>query len=81
MDFIEKISSKDKKKLEELSSIEGTPILQMLEHAVLDSVCKGICMNDKCSYTTDVEPDQIEGYCEICSTNTVRSCLSIAGII
>ena len=76
-----KIPPSDKAKLDKLSDIEATPVLQMLERAVMDSVCKGICMIQGCSYTTDVEPDQTEGYCEVCGTTTVRSCLSLAGVI
>jgi hypothetical protein len=81
MDLSKKVPPKDKAKLDELSDIEGTPVLKMLERAVMDSVCKGICMNEGCSYTTDVEPDQTGGYCEVCRTTSVKSCLALAGII
>lgn len=53
----------------------------MLESATFDGVSPGICMNEKCNYTTTVEPDQAKGYCEICGTQTVQSALIIAGII
>jgi hypothetical protein len=71
----------NKSKLDDLVRIEGISEMKMLETAVMDSVCKGICTNEGCSYITDVEPDQTEGYCEVCGTTTVRSCLSLAGII
>jgi hypothetical protein len=71
----------NKEKLDKLSEIEGVPEMKLLENAVMDSSCKGICMTPGCSYTRDVEPDQSEGYCEVCGTNTVSSCLVLAGII
>jgi hypothetical protein len=33
----------------------------------------GICMNEGCDYTTNVEPDSRSGWCEECETNTVWS--------
>jgi len=42
---------------------------------------KGICTNDGCDYTTDVEPDQDRGWCEVCGTNLVKSAPVLAGII
>jgi len=69
-------------KLTELASIEGasTPD-DLIEAAILDSVVPGICMEEGCSYSTEVEPDQTQGWCEECDKGTVESCLSIAGII
>ena len=55
--------------------------MQMLEDATYDSVAAGICMNPGCDYTTEVEPDQGHGWCEACETQTVKSCLLLAGII
>lgn len=70
-----------KNKLEILSEIEGIPIEDLLEQSVMDIGTKGICMNPDCTYTTEVEPDQSEGFCELCKTNTVKSCLILAGLI
>ena len=67
--------------LAKLAEIEGMDVQEMLEHATFDSVAPGICTNKGCEYTTEVEPDQREGYCEKCGTNTVKSCLILAGII
>lgn len=75
------IADIDKEKLKQLSELEGVSELVLLERAVIDSNCKGICINDGCTYTTEIEPDQCGGYCEICSTHTVHSCLVLAGII
>lgn len=47
----------------------------------LDSVVPGICMNPDCDYTTGVEPDQYEGWCEICGAGTVKSALILMGVI
>ena len=59
-------------KLKDLLSIEGIDDDDMFSVAN-DSVQPGICINDDCDYTTQVEPDQEEGYCEECETNTVKS--------
>lgn len=69
-------------KLKLLAEIEGySDVQEMLEASVFDSCCPGICMNKDCEYTTEVEPDQDKGWCEICETNTVKSGLMLAGII
>lgn len=44
-----------------------------------DSVAMGGCIG--CGYTTNVEPDQREGWCEECETNTVVSIHSLLGVI
>ena len=68
-------------KLEKLAEIEGMPVIDLLEHATFDGISKGICSNPECEYTCDTEPDQREGYCELCRTNTVTSAAVLAGII
>lgn len=68
--------------LQELTESEGyADTMDMLQEATFDSVSPGICTNDGCGYTTEVEPDQSEGWCEICQTNTVKSALILGGII
>ena len=67
--------------LEKLAEIEGyDDSMQMLEDAVTDSVCPGICVNC-CDYTTEVEPDCTKGHCEACGETSVKSCLILAGLI
>jgi hypothetical protein len=69
-------------KLNQLLEIEGYDTLEEFAEAVsFDSVSPGICMNDGCHYTTEVEPDQDRGWCEECRANTVRSGLLLAGLI
>ena len=68
-------------KLSDLAELEGMDEMEMLEEATFDSVAKGICTNSGCDYTTEVEPDQDMGWCELCETLTVKSCLVLAGII
>lgn len=69
-------------KLDELVDAEGFDSLDNLLLAVIsDSVSPGICMNTGCRYTTEVEPDQNQGYCESCGTQTVKSALVLAGVI
>ena len=70
-------------KLEELVEIEGfekdtLAFLQAFSH---DSVCPAICMNPGCSYTSELEPDQTEGWCEECDTGSMKSGFVLAGVI
>jgi len=53
----------------------------MCANAITDNICPSICMNPDCDYTTDMEPDQREGWCEVCDTNTVVSAMVLLGVI
>jgi hypothetical protein len=69
-------------KLEELVEIEGYETFdELLEATFSDSVSPGICTNDGCDFTVEVEPDQDRGWCESCGTNTVKSALILAGLV
>jgi hypothetical protein len=69
-------------KLSQLVELEGyASCEELLEAAALDSVSPAICTNDACDYTAEMEPDQEQGYCEVCDTNTVASALVLAGLI
>jgi hypothetical protein len=69
-------------KLQQLLVIEGYDTLEAMAQAVLfDSVSPGICVNDSCNYTIEVEPDQDAGWCDACRTNTVKSALILGGLI
>jgi len=54
-------------------------VMDMLRDATFDSVAPSICV--QCEYTCDMEPDQREGWCPECNTNTVKSCLVLEGLI
>jgi hypothetical protein len=69
-------------KLMKLCEIEGFEIVEgVLLLNIIDSVCPAICMTEGCDYTTEMEPDQDQGYCEACGGNTVTSALILAGLI
>jgi len=69
-----------KELLKRMSEIEGASIDELLQNATFDSIAVGIC--SKCGeYTTEVEPDCRECWCELCETNTVVSCLVLANLI
>lgn len=68
-------------KINDLAEMEGMEVEEMLEEATYDSIAKGICMNEGCDFTIQVEPDCSDGFCEICETNTVQSCLILMGMI
>jgi hypothetical protein len=69
-------------KLMKLCDFEGFNSLDDLLHAAAtDSVCPAICMTEGCDYTTEMEPDQDQGYCEVCGGNTMVSALILAGLI
>lgn len=67
---LEKIMSQEK--IDTLCKYEGITFDDFAE-IMIDSVNPGICMNEDCEYTTDVEPDQTEGWCEVCSKGTVMA--------
>lgn len=74
--------SRRTKKLRKLVEIGGfADDLAFVEASLLDSVCPAICMNEGCSYSEDLEPDQQEGWCPECNTNSMMSGLVLAGII
>jgi hypothetical protein len=66
-------------KLMKLCDIEGIfGFDDLLQAAVTASVCPAICMTEGCEYTTEMEPDQDQGFCEVCGGNTVTSALVLA---
>lgn len=72
--------NKSESKAKDLAENWGSPSVdQLVEDNICSSITPGICMNDHCDYTTDVEPDCRSGYCEICHTQSVESILSLKG--
>jgi hypothetical protein len=68
-------------KLTTLAEAYGLTVDELIEEYALDCVVPGICMNPDCEYTAEYEPDQREGYCDMCDTGSVRSALVLAGLI
>jgi hypothetical protein len=69
-------------KLAKLLEIEGCDNIEDLLEAVFsDAVSPAICMNEDCIYTCEMEPDQTEGWCDECRTNTMVAAPVLAGII
>jgi len=69
-------------KLATLAEIEGFESTDALIAAsAVDSVSPGICTKPDCDYSTEVEPDQDRGWCEVCGQQTVASALILAGLI
>jgi len=69
-------------KLETLLNLEGFENdIKAGTEWISDSVVPGICMNSDCDATYDYEPDQTQGWCEECSTNTVVSGLVLMGVV
>jgi hypothetical protein len=75
------VLSRKAAKLMRLCDIEGYSLDDLLQAAATDSVCPAICMTEGCDYTTEMEPDQDQGFCEACGGNTVTSALVLAGLI
>ena len=70
------------KKLSALAAAYGFDTVDaMLEETICDSVSPAICVRLQCSYTTDMEPDQQEGYCEVRGHQSVQSALVLAEMI
>ena len=71
-----------KAKLTKLLEIEAYESVEDLIEAVFsDSDSPAICMNEDCTFTCEMEPDQDAGYCEECDTNTMKAAPVLAGII
>ena len=69
-------------KIDELVESTGfDSIEELLEEAIFDSICPAICMNENCDNIEDLEPDQREGYCEVCRTNSMQSALVLMRMI
>jgi hypothetical protein len=69
-------------KLRTLMEIEGfDDELALAEATAMDSVCPAICMNEGCDYTSEMEPDQTQGFCEECRTGSMKSALVLMGFI
>lgn len=71
----------DSEKLIDLLDSEGMQEEEFLDEYGFSAVVPGICLTPGCSYVTNVEPDQAEGWCELCGTQTVCSGLVLAGVI
>jgi len=70
------------KKIQALCEASGyDDPLAMLEEQSMDSVNDGICMMIGCDYTTQVEPDNNKGWCEVCEKPTVCSISMLMGVM
>ncbi len=79
---MEFVLSRKAEKLATLAEKEGFDDWQeLVELKATDGLVPGICMNKRCDYTTEVEPDQRGGLCEACDDNTVQSILVLAELI
>jgi hypothetical protein len=69
-------------KLMKLCEMEGFKTFDQLlrQAAATDSPCPAICMTEGCDHTTETEPHQDHGYCEVCGGNCVTSALVLAGL-
>ena len=53
--------------------------LESIEDILLDSTVPAVCKY--CKYTTDLEPDCTNGYCENCNKQSMVSVLVLLGMI
>lgn len=71
---------RDSELLELLAEKEGfSDGLEMLEEYAIENVVPGIC--HVCHYTSHVEPDQTNGWCEVCRKPRVIACTVLGGLI
>ena len=74
-----------RQKLRKLAKIEGCEtVTELLELSPRDAVSPAICCNPdnlECDYSTEMEPDQNQGWCEECDKGTMQSALILAGLI
>lgn len=69
------------KLLKKLAKKVNKQVKDMLQESADNGIANGICTNSRCQYTANVEPDCEDGWCENCETQSVVSCLILAGII
>lgn len=69
----------DAEKLEIVAEEYGMSVSALIRTYFLKSVVPGICMNDWCDFIAEYEPDQREGWCDLCETQTVISAIELAG--
>ncbi|MCK1665234.1 hypothetical protein [Bradyrhizobium sp. 153] len=53
----------------------------LLAMVLKDTSCPAICTTEGCDHTADMEPDQDQGFCEVCGGNTLLSVLVLADLI
>jgi len=72
----------DSEKLNELLEASGFDTFNdfLTSGGALNEVVPGICMNEGCDYTTDVESDASHSFCESCGTKSVRSIMVLVGL-
>lgn len=68
-------------KLDDLLEAEGLSFDEYISEYGSENVVPGICMNDGCDFTTNVEPDQQKGWCDDCEQETVCSGIILLGAI
>ena len=78
-------SLQKRQKLRKLAKLEGfETVTELLEHSALDCVSPAICCNPDnlaCDYSSEMEPDQDQGWCDECDKGTMQSALILAGMI
>ncbi len=67
--------------LHNLLANEGMTRDEFLEEYCLEDIVPGICTNPNCEEIYQYEPDQDQGYCERCCTQSVKSGLIMLGVI
>ena len=71
-----------RQKLEELAEEHDCTVSEFLaERNFSATTVPGICMRQGCRFIEEYEPDQTEGWCPECGTNSVCSVLVLAGFI
>ena len=71
-------------KLAKILAAEGyDDIAELAQEALLGSRAgtPSICMNERCNYICEMEPDQERGWCKDCGTNSMMSGLVLAELI
>lgn len=49
----------------------------LCEAFIIDSIVPCICSNKDCGYTTELEGDSRNGYCEECESHSIISCTEL----
>jgi hypothetical protein len=49
------------------------------EEAVYDGICPAVCI--QCGSMSEMEPDIMDGWCDVCNQGSMKSLLILRGII
>jgi hypothetical protein len=60
-----------------VESDDPDDLYEFIEANIIDSIVPCICANGDCDGTDELEPDLREGYCGVCESHSLISCIEL----